>query len=78
MLADKLKIKLRKINGTRERIIFARYGMKLAESAEVRAVGKDDFCTSAGVERRVVRNRNVFCVVNSRKAENFLANALYS
>ena len=78
MLADKLKIKLRKINGTRERIIFACYGMKLAENTEVRAVRKNDFCRATGVERRVVRNRNVFCVVNSRKAENFLANALYS
>ena len=78
MLADKLKIKLRKINGTRERIIFACYGMELAENTEVCTVGKDDFRASAGVEGRVIGNRNVFCVVNSRKAENFLANALHS
>ena len=78
MLADKLKIKLRKINGTRERIIFACYGMKLAENTEVCTVRKDDFCRATGVEGRVIGNRNVFCVVYSGKAENFLANALHS
>ena len=76
MLPNIAEIKLRNINRTRESIIFKRYGMNFAEYTEVCSVRKDDACTATGMECGICRYGNVFCVVDSRIAEDFFANSL--